>query len=312
MNCEMITVFTASYNRKKLLHRLYDSLRSQTDKNFEWLIVDDESSDGSKEEIQSWADAEQEFEIVYVFQKHGGKHRALNKGFLKARGDFFFSIDSDDYIKDNAIETVRHWISEISSNEKIAGVAGLKGNPETKMPLNGTVLFDGEYIMTDNFERERYNLEADMAEIYRTDILKKHLFPEFAGEYFMTEAVCWDAIAAEGYKLRWYNEVIYYCSYLEGGLTKSNMNGIQGWVNNYNGFCYFTSQCIKVRKLRRWVSIFWKFNKIASLFNVDFKERAKQLNLDYLSYLLCWIKLPFGAVCRFIEKAYLRIKKWNL
>lgn len=312
MSSKLITVFTASYNRKELLKRLYESLKRQTNKSFEWLIVDDESTDGSKEEILSWIDAEQEFEIVYIFQNHGGKYRALNKGFLKAKGDYFFSVDSDDFLTDDAIEMVQRWIADLPPDDKVAGVAGLRGNPKTNMPLNGKVLFRGEYIEANNFEREKYNLEADMAEVYRTDVLRNHMFPEFDGEYFMTEAVCWDAIAAEGYKIRWYNKVIYYCVYLEGGLTKSNMNGIRGWVNNYNGFCYFTSQCIKFRKLRQWASIFWKYNKIASLFNVNIKERAKQLDLSLISYFLCWAKLPFGAICRLLEKIYLRMRKWNL
>lgn len=50
----MITVFTPTYNRADLLHRLYDTLILQTYKNFEWVIVDDGSKDNTKDVVSSF------------------------------------------------------------------------------------------------------------------------------------------------------------------------------------------------------------------------------------------------------------------
>ena len=74
-----------------------------------------------------------------------------------------------------------------------------------------------------SLERRKLHIEGDKAEVFDVEVLKAHPFPEFDGEYFVTEAVCWNAIAANGYKIRWYHEPIYYCEYLEDGLTKRSM-----------------------------------------------------------------------------------------
>lgn len=79
-----------------------------------------------------------------------------------------------------------------------------------------------------DFEREKYNLTGDKAEVYKTEILKKHSFPEFDGEFFMIEDICWIQIVAKGYKIRWYDKPIYACEYLDDGLTKTEANDLKG------------------------------------------------------------------------------------
>ena len=103
----VVTIFTATYNRAYLIDRLYSSLKRQTCKNFEWVIVDDCSTDNTKEIVEEWQKNEKDFEIVYYRQKkNGGKHRAWNVGIRIAKGDAFFSCDSDDYLTDDAVEFV--------------------------------------------------------------------------------------------------------------------------------------------------------------------------------------------------------------
>ena len=81
---------------------------------------------------------------------------------------------------------------------------------------------EATYIDAKNSERRKYNLLGDKAEVYFTEVLKNHPFPEIPGENFISEEIAWNAIARDGYYLRWFNEVIYICNYLEGGLTKDN------------------------------------------------------------------------------------------
>ena len=99
-----ITVFTPTYNRAYILENLYRSLQRQTCKTFEWLVVDDGSADNTKELFERWQQEDNFFPIRYVKQENGGKCRAINQGLKLADGELFFTVDSDDYLTDDALE----------------------------------------------------------------------------------------------------------------------------------------------------------------------------------------------------------------
>ena len=90
----MITVFTPTYNRAHLLSNLYQSLLQQKAEDFEWLVVDDGSTDGTEELVNQWIE-EAAFTIRYFKKENGGKHTAINKGVQLAEGDLFFIIDKN-------------------------------------------------------------------------------------------------------------------------------------------------------------------------------------------------------------------------
>src|SRR6478672_7236545 len=92
----VFSVVTATYNRAHTLGRTYESLQAQTFRDFEWIIVDDGSTDGTGSLVSGWAQ-ESSFPIRYVSQENGGKHTALNHAVSVARGTFLASVDSDDW-----------------------------------------------------------------------------------------------------------------------------------------------------------------------------------------------------------------------
>lgn len=214
-----ITIFTPTYNRRKLIDNLYHSLLVQTDKNFEWLVIDDGSTDDTEKYFSELLSKPQPFPIRYIKLVNGGKHRAVNQGVKNAKGELFFIVDSDDSLLPNAIEKINHWVTTLDGSHKWAGVSGLKGFSEQK---NVGKRPSAKFIDAKNTERRKYHLEGDKAEIYFTEVLRKHPFPEIPGENFISEEIVWNAIARDGYYLRWFNEIIYICSYLDGGLTKDN------------------------------------------------------------------------------------------
>ena len=213
------TIFTPTYNRRELIDNLYHSLLAQTDKNFEWLIIDDGSTDDTEKYFSELTSKPQPFPIRYLKQVNGGKHRAINKGVQNANGKLFFIVDSDDYLTENAIEKINQWITTLDNSHKWAGISGLRGFSKNSVVGQHS---DFSYIDAKNNERRKYNLLGDKAEVYFTDVLKQHPFPEIPGENFISEEIVWNAIARDGYYLRWFNEIIYICDYLEGGLTKDN------------------------------------------------------------------------------------------
>ena len=103
------TVFTPTFNRKELLEKLYKSLQKQTFKDFEWLIVDDGSDDGTKEKVEEFLN-EKKLDIKYYFKENGGKQRAYNFATDKANGELFICLDSDDEYVENGLETIlKYW-----------------------------------------------------------------------------------------------------------------------------------------------------------------------------------------------------------
>ena len=214
-----ISIFTPTYNRKNLIERLYQSLLQQTQKNFEWLVVDDGSTDDTEMYFSDLLAKQQPFPIRYIKQKNGGKHRAINNGVKNATGELFFIVDSDDYLTENAVEKINQWVTTLDHSHKWAGISGLKGYSKDSVVGQRS---EAPYIDAKNSERRKCNLLGDKAEIYFTDILKKYPFPEIPDEKFISEEVVWNAIARDGYYLRWFNEIIYICNYLDGGLTKDN------------------------------------------------------------------------------------------
>lgn len=213
------TVFTPVYNRAYCINNLYQSLKGQTYKNFEWIVIDDGSTDNVGEIIKKWIDDENDFPIIYARVKNGGKMRAVNKGVRLSTAPAFFIVDSDDTLTENAMELLNTWFQVIENNKRFAGVSGLK--QISTVPVK----YDFEYVDATNLERRIYNLSPDMAECYKTEILRQHLAPEIDGENYISPSIVWNQIAKEGYKLRWYNKYIYKAEYQEDGLSR------QGYVN---------------------------------------------------------------------------------
>lgn len=232
----MVTVFTPVYNRAYIINDLYQSLQRQTNKEFEWIIIDDGSQDNIIELVNKWIERDHnEFAIRFYSVDNGGKHRAINKAVKIAQGDAFFIVDSDDYITDDAIEWINVKWRNIQDDEGFAGIAGLKMLKNGKLTGFGKLTFK-EYVDATNLEREKYNLDGDKAEVYKTELLREFPFPEYENEKFVTEAVVWNKIAYEGYKIRWFNKVIYMCDYLEDGLTAK---GKQLFIDNPNGWAHY-------------------------------------------------------------------------
>lgn len=209
------TIFTPTYNRKELLKNLYESLKNQTYKDFEWIIVDDGSSDGTELSVRQFLD-EKILDIKYFYKENGGKQRAYNYGVEKARGELFICLDSDDKYVDNALETILKYWKKYENNREIAGMGYLS------IYENGEVIgtkFPKDEMITTQFDiYNKYKVKGDKGLMFRTKILKQFPFPVFKGEKFTTEAVVYNRIS-EKYKMLYINEKIEIKEYQGDGLT---------------------------------------------------------------------------------------------
>lgn len=285
----MITVFTPAYNRAYRLPVLYESLKRQTCTGFEWILVDDGSQDDTRELVSGWMKEENPFPIRYFYKENGGKHTAINLGVEQAQTDWFFIVDSDDHLTDDAVQKIHEWVKGVD-DPQIAAVSGTKVFPDGKT-IGQCGVLDDSYIDAKNTERKKYHLVGDKAEAYRTDILRQYPFPVFQGERFLSEGAVWTAIARDGYKIRWYSHPIMVCEYLQDGLT-AHVADLT--LRNFEGFTYVTrvdlqtySGLVRLRILCRYIN---KARK-KGLCSTEITERlsvSKQL-VD-VCCVLVWLK----------------------
>lgn len=284
MRMDLITVFTPTYNRAYILQDLYNSLLKQTDFRFEWLIVDDGSTDNTKEVVADFQLENNPFVIRYYKKENGGKHTAINMGVELARGYLFFIVDSDDRLAPYAIEKLYAWERSIEDKASFAGVSGNKGD------LDGNLLgetFIGYSMDATNLERAQNNILGDKAEAYYTQILRSFPFPVIEGENFMTESVVWDRIGAAGLKIRWVNEVIYLVEQRADGLiAQGNMR----FANNPRGYALSVMQTLKISNsdLRDTLYAGFYFYETVKE-KVPLLQAAKMLNQSRLLFFVFWL-----------------------
>lgn len=232
-----ITVFTPTYNRAYIIENLYRSIQRQSFRDFEWVVVDDGSSDGTEALFAKWQ-RENDFPIRYVKQENGGKCRAINRGMAEARGELFFNIDSDDYLTDDALEKIARWEAELPRDANFCGFSANLGLSPTETP---NTLFEQGYLDGNAFTRYA-EANGERAMIFYTDIMRRYPYPEFPGEKFMTEAVTWNRMAWDGYKVRYYNDIIWIYEYKPDGLTNA---GYQVFLDNPWGTAlFFREKCV--------------------------------------------------------------------
>lgn len=238
-----VTVFTTTYNRAYVIGNLYQSLLNQTCKDFEWIVVNDGSTDETDELISAWI-KEGKLQIHYInLHKNGGIANAMNFGIQEANGTLFFKIDSDDIIVENAIEKIIFYESTIIEKNKYAGVSGYKFF-SNELSIGNEWSRKEEYIDATNFERKKYHLDGDKAEAYYTEVLRKFApFPIFEGENYAFEGILWNRIANAGLKIRWFKDKLCQCEYLPDGMTahffedcKKNYNAYTLYINEYKNF----------------------------------------------------------------------------
>ncbi len=185
------TVFTATFNRAHTLDRPYASLQAQTFRDFEWIVIDDGSTDATREKVERWV-SEKPFPIVYERQENQGKHIAHNCAVALARGSLFVILDSDDELAPEALARFHHHWVALSEEEKreFLGVVclcrdGATGEVLGRRPSNAPLKVPAlEYVL-----RER--IRHDLAACVRIELLREHLFPAIPDAKLIPEGAIW-------------------------------------------------------------------------------------------------------------------------
>ncbi len=252
----LVTVATPTYNRAHLLFRLYKSLCRQTCADFEWLVVDDGSTDDTDIEVNGFV-AEGKIDIRYIRKQNGGKHTAVNLAAKEAKGNLFFIADSDDWFPETAIADVIEAYCTIKEDERFAGICGLDRYADGR--IVGSELPRPTIDASPQDIREKWGVKGDLKEVFRTEVIRRHPFPEIPGEKFCPEVLIWNRIGRR-YKLRYFNKAIYTVEYqpngLTSGITRARMNSPVASMMTYSE--WFAQATTFKAKVRMAVN-YWRF-----------------------------------------------------
>jgi len=234
-----LTICTPSYNNAAFLPKLYDSLAAQTCKDFEFVLVDDGSSDDTTAVVASLTERGPLF-VRYIRKENGGVHTALNRGLEVARGELFLYLGSDCWLTPNAVARAKTEWAELSLNDDYGGVVFRKINGSTGEPIGETIpghMLDASHVNA----HFRIGVGGDKAEFWRTDLLRTCPYPEIPGEKYFPVGHPYDLLSRK-YILRYFDEATYIGQYLPGGLSSNFSARLRA---NPKGFLEYYSFLVK-------------------------------------------------------------------
>lgn len=278
-----LTVFTPTYNRAYCLHQVYESLLRQTSSDFRWLVIDDGSTDNTKELVAAWK-RDKKIDIEYVYQNNLGMHGGYNTAYEKTTTELVVCIDSDDYLTDDCVEKIIVFWG-VNGNDKYAGIVGLDASKDGEvlgkhMPKNikSSTLEDLYY---------KYKINGDKKLVYRTEVIKKYpKYPIFANESFVPLGILYLQIDKD-YELLCMNEVLCIVEYLDDG---SSRNIFKQYIRHPRGFRYSREMEIKYSK-------YFKVRFKGLIHFVSGSILLKEYNFfKNKKHLLTVLAIPFGIL----------------
>ena len=274
-----LTIFTPAYNRAYTLHLGYEALLRQTCQDFEWLIIDDGSTDNTRELVAGWI-KENKIPIRYHYQENQGMHGAHNTAYRLITTELNTCIDSDDYMPDDAVEKIVTFWKKQGSNE-VAGIIGLDADFQGN--IIGTT-FTEKQTTLGNFYAQ--GGKGDKKMIYRTKITNKYPeYPLFKGENYVSLGYKYELIDQD-YPLLTLNEVLVKVEYRPDG---SSMNMFRQYIKNPQGFAFIRKSSMQLAPTakRRFMEAIHYVSSSLILKNKRFLQESPKKFLT-----LCAI--PFG------------------
>lgn len=226
-----LTVFTPAYNRAHTIGRTYESLCRQTCKDFEWLVIDDGSKDNTRELVEGWI-AENRIPIRYIYQENQGMHGAHNTAYRNITTELNTCIDSDDYMPDDAVETIiKTWEKE--GNPNLSGLVGLDITEDNKI-IGTPFPINQKYVKVGKFYEQGGS--GDKKLVYRTDVITNTPeYPVFKGEKYIGLAYKY-LIVEENYDMIAINKPLVVVEYQQDG---SSFSMFKQYWNNPNGWMFY-------------------------------------------------------------------------
>ena len=234
----LLTVFTPAYNRAHTLGRTYESLQKQSCKDFIWLVVDDGSTDNTRELVEQWQKQDNGFEIQYIYKENGGMHTAHNTAYENIDTELNVCIDSDDCLAAGAVEAIVNKWGEVKGRG-YAGLIGLDADFSDNVIGKG---FPAGMEETTLFGYYAAGGIGDKKLVYSTDIIRNYPpYPVFAGEKYVALAYKYRLIDQD-YKLAVLDRVLCNVEYQADGSTGTMW---KQYLSNPKGFAFWRKVCLR-------------------------------------------------------------------
>lgn len=289
-----LTIFTPAYNRAYCLDRCYEALRRQTNKDFDWLIIDDGSTDNTKKLVQSWIDKPNNgFEIRYIFKQNGGLHTAYNEAIANIDTELSMCIDSDDFPPDDAVEKIIKFWNE-NGSDKYAGIVALDYDLEGN--IIGDPLPDQKTVNLIDLLIGKYNLHnGDRKNVIRTELYKKVApMKSFEGEKNFNPHYM-HLLISKDYDFLVMNENLCFVEYQPDGMTNSIF---KQYYNSPNSFA-------EIRKLYlsfEGTSFKFKLKHSIHYVSSSILGRRRDFFCEVNNKVILFMALPFGLVLAGLTK----------
>ena len=286
-----LTYFTPTYNRANLLSILYQTLCKQTNKNFIWLVVDDGSTDNTKEVVEGFIN-ENIIQIDYHYKENGGKNTAIDYSNQVCTTEYIACIDSDDYLEEKTTE-VLYSKFDLCKNNEIVGLVGPRKMLNEGMDYRWDI--DNKIMYFYDISKYIGNI-PDTFLIFKTNIVKQFSFPKFKEEKFITESVLYNKFFYD-YKFLVFSEKLYISEYMADGYTNQ---GLRLFVKNPKGYAYALKQNTSIainikqgfKKALKSAIYYYSWISYAKLKDKDFKDYNIKFPYNFLGKLL----MPLGKI----------------
>ena len=279
-----LTIITPAYNRAELLKKCFSSLLEQTSFDFEWIVVNDGSTDNTGDVMRKITEGKAPFPIQYIEKENGGKHTALNASHPYIHGKYVLILDSDDLLTEDAVERALLAWKKWDADPDVGIVTLLKGKDREHPNCYAAE----ENVPVDILAYPRIcPVSNDACEVIRSELFLQYPFPVFPGERFLAETALWGRVS-QTHKCVYVNQVIYLCDYQEDGLTKAGRamrirNPLGGM---YNANLYLSRKNSLKTRVKNGL-LFTCYGCFAGL-------RPKSMSMRCDSKVLMWLCLPFG------------------
>lgn len=277
-------MFTPTYNRAYTLYKCYESLKVQTNKNFIWLIIDDGSTDNTKDLVDKWIE-EAVVNIKYHYQNNQGMHGAHNTAYELIETELNVCIDSDDYMTEDAIEKIIDFWNK-NKERNIAGIAALNAynnghviGTDFPVTLKRSTLFDLYH---------KNGIKGDKKLIYRTDLTKYYPYPVYEGERYVGLDYKYKKLDLE-YDLLMLNEVVCIVEYMPDGSSK---NMLRQYRRNPRGFAFYRIENMKNPK----GNLMYKFKECVHYVSSSLIAKNRSFLRETPCKLLTVLAVPFGVL----------------
>lgn len=289
MNHPTLTIFTPVYNRAHTIGRTYDSLCRQTCKDFEWLVIDDGSTDNTRQLVERWI-SDNKISIRYIYQENQGMHGAHNTAYKNLHTELNTCIDSDDWMPDDAVEKIVSFWKKYGS-VSVAGIIGLDATED------GNVIGERfpDYLKETTLRGYYEDLKGtgDKKLVYRTSVIcSVPEYPLFEGEKYVGLLYKYNLVD-EQYPLLVSNNVYVIVDYQDDGSSRGMWR--QYW-NNPRGFAF-------LRKFDMKQTRSWKRKIIDNIHYVSHSIRSGNMNFikeSPMKWLTCLAIIP-GAILYFVN-----------